>query len=130
MITTRLRAADCTSLITRITNRIKSWTNRVLFYAGGAQLISSVLFSMQVYWSSLFIIPKKVIKEIEAMHRSFLWSGLELKKTGAKVAWDRLCAPRGEGGLGFKSMEIWNKAAVSKHIWFLVSGGEQSMWCQ
>lgn len=27
-------------------------------------------------------------------------------------------------------MEIWNKAAVAKHIWFLVSGGEQSMWCQ
>ena len=38
--------------------------------------------------------------------------------------------PKQEGGLGFKSMHIWNKAAVSKHIWFLISGGEQSMWCQ
>ncbi|XP_028111135.1 uncharacterized protein LOC114309562 [Camellia sinensis] len=101
-----------------------------LIKQGRAQLISSILFSMQVYWSSLFIIPKKVIKEIEALCRSFLWSGLALKKFGAKVSWDRVCAPRGEEGLGFESMEIWNKAAVSKHIWFLVFGGEQSMWCQ
>jgi hypothetical protein len=28
-----------------------------------------------------------------------------------------------EGGLGFKSMEVWNKAAIAKHIWFLISGG-------
>ncbi|KAH7866207.1 hypothetical protein Vadar_017075 [Vaccinium darrowii] len=35
-----------------------------------------------------------------------------------------------EGGLGFKSLQIWNKAAMAKHIWFLVSGGEKSMWCQ
>lgn len=67
LITTKLKAVDCTSLITRITNRIKSWTNKVLSFAGRAQLISLVLFSMQVYCSSLFIIPKKVIKEVEAL---------------------------------------------------------------
>ncbi|XP_058198423.1 uncharacterized protein LOC131313945 [Rhododendron vialii] len=31
---------------------------------------------------------------------------------------------------GFKSMQIWNQAAIAKHIWFIISGGEQSMWCQ
>ena len=69
-------------------------------------MISTILFSMQVYWSSLFILPKRVIKEVEALCRSFLWSGLDLKNTGAKVAWDRVCAPKNEGGLGFKSMTI------------------------
>lgn len=129
LITTRLKATDCNILVTKITNRIKFWTDKALSYAGRAQLISTILFSMQVYWSSLFILPKRVIKEVEALCRSFLWPGLELKKAGAKVAWERVCAPRSEGGLSFKSMEIWNKAAVSKHIWFLVAGGEQSMWC-
>lgn len=107
----------------RITNRIKSWMNKTLSYAGRAQLISTILFSMQVYWSSLFILPKRVIKDIEALCRSFLWSSLELKKYGAKVAWDRICSPKNEGGLGFKSLEIWNRAVVSKHIWFIVAGG-------
>ena len=83
-----------------------------------------------MYWSSLFILPKKVVKEIESILRAFLWSGTELKKHSAKVVWDKVCAPKTEGGLGFKSIEIWNRAAIAKHIWFLFSGGEQSMWCQ
>ncbi|XP_028119112.1 uncharacterized protein LOC114316616 [Camellia sinensis] len=27
-------------------------------------------------------------------------------------------------------MEVWNKAAIAKHVWYLFSGGECSMWCQ
>ena len=54
-----------------------------------------------------------------------------MKTSNAKVAWEHLCVPRNEGGLGFKGMEVWNKAAIAKHIWSLFSwGGEVSMWCQ
>ncbi|XP_028070654.1 uncharacterized protein LOC114273089 [Camellia sinensis] len=130
LITTKLRATDCAPLIDRITKRVKNWTNRALSYAGRSQLIQSILFSMQVYWSSLFILPKKVIREIESILRAFLWSGSELKTHSAKIAWDSVCAPKNEGGLGFKSLDIWNRAAIAKHVWFLFSGGEKSMWCQ
>lgn len=130
LISTKLKYVDCKSLIDKITNRTKSWANKYLTYAGRIQLIKSILFSMQTYWSSIFILPKRVIKEIEGILRSFFWSGSELKHTSAKVSWDRLCSPRKESGLGFKSLQVWNKAAMAKHIWFLISGGEQSMWCQ
>ncbi|XP_028117419.1 uncharacterized protein LOC114315048 [Camellia sinensis] len=40
-----------------------------------------------------------------------------------------MCSPKNEGSLGFKSLIVWNKAAVAKNVWFLFSGGEQSMWC-
>ncbi|XP_028085282.1 uncharacterized protein LOC114286328 isoform X2 [Camellia sinensis] len=83
-----------------------------------------------VYWSSLFILPKKIIRAIETLFRSFFWSGCEFRTHGAKVSWENICYPKNEGGLGFKSLEIWNKATIAKHIWFLFSGGEQSMWCQ
>ncbi|XP_028086247.1 uncharacterized protein LOC114287169 [Camellia sinensis] len=83
-----------------------------------------------VYWASLFILPKKVVTEIESCLRAFFWNGPDLKKIGAKVVWVHLCVPQNEGGLGFKSIEVWNKAAIAKHVWFLLSGGEQSMWCQ
>ncbi|KAL7234527.1 hypothetical protein ACSBR1_018023 [Camellia fascicularis] len=104
LVSKKLKATDCDQL-----------TNKCLTYAGRAQLIQSVLFSMQVYWTSLFILPKK--------------SGCELKKYGAKVSWDRMCSPKNKGGLGFKSLTVWNKAAIAKHVWFLFSGGDQSMWC-
>ncbi|XP_058202908.1 uncharacterized protein LOC131317369 [Rhododendron vialii] len=35
------------------------WTHRYLSYASRIQLILSIVISMQTYWSSLFIIPKK-----------------------------------------------------------------------
>ena len=131
LITTKLKALDCQPLVEKIIRKIKNWTNRVLSYAGRAQLVKSVLFSMQVYWASMFIIPKKVIRDVEAALRAFFWSGNEMKTSGAKVAWEHLCVPRNEGGLGFKGMEEWTKAANVKHIWSLFSGGgEVSMWCQ
>lgn len=123
LLSTKLKHSDCKSMVDRILSKTKSWTHRYLSYAGRIQLIKSILFSMQTYWSSLFIIPKKVINEIESILRAFFWSGPDLRRTGAKVSWEHLCSPFKEGGLGFKSMEVWNKAAVAKHIWFLVSGG-------
>ncbi|XP_028063697.1 uncharacterized protein LOC114266935 [Camellia sinensis] len=83
-----------------------------------------------VYWSSLFILPKRVIREIKGILRAFSWSGTDLRKHSAKIAWDKICVPKNEGGLGLKSLEVWNMAAITKHIWFLFSGGEMSMWCQ
>ncbi|XP_028081799.1 uncharacterized protein LOC114283172 [Camellia sinensis] len=130
LISTKLKSKDCDQLVERITKRIKSWTNRYLSYASRAQLIKSILFSMQVYWSSLFILPKKVITAIESLFRSFFWSGCDRRKHSAKVSWEKVCSRKSEGGLGFKSLGVWNKAAIAKHVWFFFSGGEQSMWCQ
>jgi len=94
LLSTKLNHEDCKNMIARITARTKTWTNRDLTYAGRVQLIKkNVLFSMQTYWSSLFILPKKVIKEVEAILRAFLWSGPDLKKSGAKVSWEHLCSP-------------------------------------
>ncbi|KAG5632233.1 hypothetical protein H5410_003950 [Solanum commersonii] len=39
------------------------------------QLIKSDLFGVQAYWSQIFLIPKKVIKSIEQIYRTFLWTG-------------------------------------------------------
>ena len=50
-------------------------TSKRLSYAGRLQLIRSVLFSIQVYWSSIFILPKEVCKVIDQILRSFLWHG-------------------------------------------------------
>lgn len=46
------------------------------------QLITSVLFSIQVYWSSIFILPSKILKDIESVLNAFLWKGVDLKSHG------------------------------------------------
>jgi len=84
LISSRLKAVYCKGLVVRITSKVRHWTCRTLSYAGRVQLINSVLFSIQVYWASVFLLPGQVIKNVEQILRSFLWSGsiwelLELK---------------------------------------------------
>lgn len=73
LITTMCKAEDCRPLVDRITRKIQSWTSRFLSYSGRVQLIKAVLFEIQVYWSSVFMLPKKMIDEIEQLMRIFLW---------------------------------------------------------
>ncbi|XP_060210446.1 uncharacterized protein LOC132637365 [Lycium barbarum] len=78
------------------------------------QLIKAVLFSIQVFWAQVFILPKKVIKTIEATCRSFLWTGgAELSKK-ALLAWSRVCQPETAGGLNVIDISSWNKVTISK----------------
>jgi len=127
LISTRLTHADCIPLVERITSRIKLWTSTSLTYAGRLQLIKSILFSIQVYWSSIFILPGATIKKIESILAAFLWKGTTLSTAGAKVAWSSICYPLQEGGLGIKRLKVWNRAATIKHIWRLLTNGE-SIW--
>ncbi|XP_044461803.1 uncharacterized protein LOC123193082, partial [Mangifera indica] len=107
-------------LIERILARIRLWTSSSLTYAGCLQLIKSVLFSIQVYWSSMFILPSATMRKIEGILPGFLWSGTSLSHLGAKVAWASVCYPLREGGLRIKRCKDWNKAAVLKHVWRLL----------
>lgn len=49
----------CQPLIEKITLRIQSWKGRFLSYAGRLKLVKSVLNSLHVFWSNIFILPKK-----------------------------------------------------------------------
>jgi hypothetical protein len=97
-LSSRLKVVYCKGLVDRITSKVQHWTCRTLSYAGRVQLINSVLFSIQVYWASLFLLPGQVIKNVEQIMKSFLWSGSDMRTTGAKVAWDQICLLKKEGG--------------------------------
>jgi hypothetical protein len=75
LISTRLSAADCGALMDRITRRIDSWLSRNLSHAGRLQLLSFVLYGLQVYWTGIFILPKKIIKDIEQKFNRFCGMG-------------------------------------------------------
>lgn len=112
LISSKLSVADCESLLGKILGRINSWMSKQLSSAGRLQLLSPVLYSIQVYWSNIFISPKKVIKDIERKFNRFLWNGSELGSAKAKVAWEFISVPKNEGGLGLKN--LWN--GISFHF--------------
>nr|KAJ0225294.1 hypothetical protein LSAT_V11C100000100 [Lactuca sativa] len=107
--------------------RIGDWRNKYLSYGGRLQLISSVLYSLPVYWASCLLIPAAIIKEIEKLMKNFLWDCDESKKGRAKVAWSSICKPVEHGGLGLRNLRAWNKAILSKRIWMIISNYD-SLW--
>lgn len=75
LISSKLSAADCRILVEKITSRIDSWTSKKLSFAGRLQLLVSVLYGLQVYWTSIFILPKQILREISQKFIRFLWNG-------------------------------------------------------
>ncbi|GJT76141.1 RNA-directed DNA polymerase, eukaryota, reverse transcriptase zinc-binding domain protein [Tanacetum coccineum] len=65
------------------------------------QLIASVLESIHMYWTSVFLLPQAVINDINN--------------------------PKSEGGLGLKHLGVWNKAMFAKHLWHLAMN-KVSQW--
>ncbi|GKE14042.1 hypothetical protein Tco_1421619 [Tanacetum coccineum] len=115
---------DCKELMEKVKRRINDWKNKPLSLAGRAQLIRLVLAFMHIYWASVFILPSSLMLELEQLMRDFLWCQGEMRKGRAKVAWEVVCLPKREGGLGIHRLEIFNKAHNTSHIWSLLSNKE------
>ncbi|KAL0300293.1 UNVERIFIED_CONTAM: hypothetical protein Scaly_3052200 [Sesamum calycinum] len=49
-------------------------------------------------------------------------------KGNAKVAWDQICKPKEEGGLGIRSMIAMNQAQMLKHLWRILQNDGTSIW--
>ncbi|XP_050227614.1 uncharacterized protein LOC126677168 [Mercurialis annua] len=92
LISTKLSKEQCNSLISRITSRIASWSAKCLSYAGRLQLVKA---SVSLAYDT--------------------------EKRSSPVKWDDVCAKKSYGGLGIKAVYLWNVAAISKHVWNLVS---------
>lgn len=102
----RISINECALLIDKITGRMKHWSSNLRSYASRLQLIRSVVTSIISYWLQVFPIPKKVLKHIESICRSFLWSGKEVITKKAPVAWEKICHPKNSGGLNVVDLGV------------------------
>ncbi|KAK4384399.1 hypothetical protein Sango_3064900 [Sesamum angolense] len=127
LTSSRLTIADCRPLLTKVDTRLAGWSHHNLSYAGRVQLIRSVLNTLHIYWASVFILPKGIISILEGKMRKFLWQGPN-RRGNAKVAWDQICKPKEEGGLGIRSMTVSNKALMMKHLWRILQNDGTSIW--
>ena len=118
---------DYESLLDKVRGRMLFWSNKCLSYAGRLQLIKSIISSIVNFWSQAFILPKACLTEIESMCSAFLWSGSPNLTHKAKVAWDDLCCPIAEGGLGLRKLHDSSRVFALGLIWRIFSN-EDSLW--
>ena len=107
--------------------RVHGWAAKHLSYVGRLQLVKSVLFGIQTYWAHIFILPKKILKEVEARFRIFLWTGTGNPSRKALVAWSQVCLPKASGGWNLISLSEWNLAAITRLLWDLACKAD-NLW--
>ncbi|XP_062104076.1 uncharacterized protein LOC133815236 [Humulus lupulus] len=113
----KIPSAECKCILERMISRIRSWSTQNLSYMGRVTLINSVLISIHSYWAQIMILPKKLLKEVEAICRAFLWKGISDTHLPGLIAWENICVSRAAGGLGFQKLHDWNMAAMGKYVW-------------
>ncbi|XP_013607844.1 PREDICTED: uncharacterized protein LOC106314527 [Brassica oleracea var. oleracea] len=93
--------------------------SRALSFAGRLQLIKTVITSTVNFWSSAFLLPKGCLDTIESMCSAFLWSGSPIVTHKAKVAWEDVCYPKEDGGLGLRWLRDTSRVFALRLIWLL-----------
>ena len=88
-----------------------------------------MLWSISSFWLSAFRVPKACIREIDKICSAFLWSGCDLNPRKSKIAWEDICRPKTEGGLGLRSLQDINKVTCLKLLWRLLTN-RTSLWVQ
>ena len=96
----KITAKECNTPVEKLTSRIRTWSTRSISFAGRVTLVNTVLITIHTYWSQIFMLPKRIIKEINAIFSAFLWTWNVVASNPRSIAWDSICKSKSEGGLG------------------------------
>ncbi len=114
----RLQKEDWGPVIFNVEKRVEGWQAKFLSLGGRLTLVNSVLANVPLYYLSIFLAPKWVLKRIESLRRAFFWKG-HAKVSGGQclVGWKTVCRSKMSGGLGVLSLEDMNLALLTKWWW-------------
>lgn len=123
----RLNFESLQPFLERVTNKLHSWTVKCLSFAGKIRMVTSVIYGMVNFWSSVFTLSKQFYAKVDSLCSAFLWNNKTTSAVGARVSWESICKPKQEGGLGIRKLEDYQSVFQLKRVWNYFSSGE-SLW--
>ena len=68
------------------------------------------------FYLSTFQIPASIEQKLNGLMRRFFWTGSKEGRGLALVAWDDICKPTDQGGLGVPHLKTMNVALLTKWV--------------
>jgi hypothetical protein len=98
--------------------RLSRMESRKNVHCRKVDFVNSVLSAKPIFFMSVFLLPKWVIKKIDVIRRRFLWHGHKEsqseKNAMCLVNWRVITMSKEYDGLGVKDLQIMNKALLAK----------------
>ncbi|GJR89902.1 hypothetical protein Tco_0213913 [Tanacetum coccineum] len=116
-----------TTFFCNVCNHVKIAILNIMPFSEGKLPVKYLESTSTLKSSSKLLIDDCDWHEINPIVCRFLWCNGEYKRGKTKVAWNQICLPKDEGSLGIRSLETFNKALMTTHIWNIVSNKE-SLW--
>lgn len=114
-------------VVERVSAKLAGWKSRFLSLAGRITLTKSVISSIPVHTMSTIMLPMSTLNQLDKIARAFIWGSSEGNRKQHLVSWNKVCKPKGEGGLGIRLAKEMNIALLAKLGWRLLNT-EDALW--
>jgi hypothetical protein len=114
----KLKMAQFSPLIAKVDKYLSGWSDVLLSTGGRVVLLNAVLDALPTFAMGALELPPALLKAVEGLRRAFLWDIKDRRASGARclVAWDAVCRPKLEGGLGIKCLSDKNECLQMKLV--------------
>lgn len=100
-----LKMEDFTPIIAKADTCLSWWRAQLLSFGGRLLLINALLDALPTYAMAAMELSPTIIMALDGLHLSFLWREVDhLSGAQCLIAWEQVCRPKGEGGLGIGSL--------------------------
>ncbi|KAI0530979.1 hypothetical protein KFK09_000528 [Dendrobium nobile] len=99
----RLKKSDFQFIIDKVLKMLSVWGSKFISLAGRIMLVKTVLLAYPTFYSTLSLIPKGLLYEIEKHCKNFIWNKNRGEYGIHYVNWNSLCDLVMYGGRGLKS---------------------------
>jgi len=110
----RPNSTTFSELIDKAMNKLVGWKAKCLSKGGRSILIQSHLESLPAHTMQCFQLLAGVANNIDKINREFFWKCFNTDKGLPLVAWNKICRPKQNGGIGLRKTAAINKAYQSK----------------
>ncbi|KAF7826358.1 ribonuclease H [Senna tora] len=108
-------------ILEQVTKHFQGWKAHMLSQAARCTLIQAVLIASSIYYLQFTKLIRKEVAQCNRLLSRFFWGHTQDKPGISMIAWNRICQPKQQGGLGIRRFDPLNRALLGKQYWRILT---------